>query len=54
MLSFHIKFVQTDRQTDGQMDNGKTIYSLIFRYRGIKIFFAIWLDNISKKHSAAI
>ena len=29
MLSFHVKFVQTDRQTDrwtgGQMDNGKTI-----------------------------
>ena len=30
MLSFHVKFVQTDRQTnrrtDGQTDNGKTIY----------------------------
>ena len=29
MLSFHVKFVQTDRQTDrrtdGQTDNGKTI-----------------------------
>ena len=29
MLSFHVKFVQTDRQTDGRMDrqgeNGKTI-----------------------------
>ena len=30
MLSFHIKFVQTDRRTDrqkdGQTDDGKTIY----------------------------
>ena len=25
MLSFHVKFVQTDRQKDGQTDNGKTI-----------------------------
>ena len=25
MLSFHVNFVQTDRQTDGQTDNGKTI-----------------------------
>ena len=32
MLSFHVKFVQTDRQTEEQMDNGESI----FRYRGIK------------------
>ena len=25
MLSFQVKFVQTDRRTDGQTDNGKTI-----------------------------
>ena len=25
MLSFHVKFVQTDGQTDGRTDNGKTI-----------------------------
>ena len=25
MLNFHVKFVQTDRQIDRQMDNGKTI-----------------------------
>ena len=24
MLSFHVKFVQTDRQNDGQMDKRKT------------------------------
>ena len=39
MLSFHVKFVQTDRQTDGrtdgQMDNGKK-YAPIFGYWGIK------------------
>ena len=34
MLSFHVKFVQTDRR----MDNGKTICPLIFRYGGIKSF----------------
>ena len=37
MLSFHVKFVQTDVRTDRQMDNGKTICPPIFRYRGIKI-----------------
>ena len=50
MLSFHVKFVQTDRRTDrqwdGQMDrqtdNGKTICTnaptpLPFQYGGIKI-----------------
>ena len=36
MLSFHVKFVQTDRETDGQTDNGKTIRPVIFRYGGIK------------------
>ena len=25
MLSFHAKFVQTDRQMDGETDNGKTL-----------------------------
>ena len=30
MLSFHVKFVQTDRQMDRQMDNGKTIYPQSF------------------------
>ena len=25
MLSYHVKFVQTDRWTEGQTDNGKTI-----------------------------
>ena len=29
---FHVKYVQTDRQTD----NGKTIYPQIFRCKGIK------------------
>ena len=33
MLSFHVKFVQTERR----MDNGKTICPPIFRYGGIKI-----------------
>ena len=45
MLSFHIKFVQTDRRkdrltdgrTDRPTDNGKTIYPPILRYGGIKI-----------------
>ena len=37
MLSFHIKFVQTDRWMDGQTNNGKTICPPIFRYRGIKM-----------------
>ena len=37
MLSFHIKFVQTDRRTD----NGKTICPLIFRYGGIKTLYKI-------------
>ena len=43
MLSFHVKFVQTDRRTDkrtdgrtdGQTDNGKTLGPPIFRYGGI-------------------
>ena len=39
MLSFHIKFVQTDRrmdrQTDGQTDNGKT-YAPDLSIRGHK------------------
>ena len=26
MLSFHVKFVKTDRWVDGQTDNGKTIF----------------------------
>ena len=30
MLSFHVKFVQTDRRTDGRTDNGKTIWPLSF------------------------
>ena len=49
MLSFCVKFVQTDRQTDrrtdGQTDNGRTICPQIFRYRGIKIP----LKNMVKK-----
>ena len=42
MLSFHVKFVQTDRQTDAQTDgrtDGQTTvqqYALSFRCRGIK------------------
>ena len=36
MLSFHVKFMQTDSQTDGQTDTGKTICPPIFRYGGIK------------------
>ena len=35
MLSFYVKFVQTDRLTDGQTDNSKTTCPLIFRYGGI-------------------
>ena len=37
MLSFHIKFGQTDRRTDRQTDNSKTICLPIFRYGGIKM-----------------
>ena len=33
MLSFHVKFVQTDRRTDGQRLNNMPP---IFRYGGIK------------------
>ena len=38
MLSFHVKFVQTDRQTDGQID-GQRYNNMppIFRRRGIKL-----------------
>ena len=51
MLSFHVKFVQADRQTDGwtdrwtdgQTDKGKTICPSIFRYGGIKF----WLPAFS-------
>ena len=38
MLGFHVKFVQTDRRTNGRTDNVKTILP-IFRYGGIKILF---------------
>ena len=34
MLSFHVKFVQTDRQTDGWTTVKQ--YDPIFRYGGIK------------------
>ena len=37
MLSFNVKFVQTDTLTDGQTDNGKTICSRSFDAGGIKI-----------------
>ena len=38
VLSFHVKFVQTDRRTDGQTDNGKAISPpTIFRYGDIKM-----------------
>ena len=44
MLSFHVKFVQTDRRTDGrtvgQTDRQTTVkqyFPPIFQYRGIKI-----------------
>ena len=30
MLSFHVKFVQTDRRTNKQTDSGKTICSRSF------------------------
>ena len=37
MLSFHVKFVQTDRRTDGRTDGQrKTICPPILRYGGIK------------------
>ena len=38
MLSFHVKFVQTDRQTDGQTDRWTMVkqYAPIFQYGGIK------------------
>ena len=36
MLSFHVKFVQTDRRTDRQRYNN---IPLIFRYGGIKNAF---------------
>ena len=37
MLSFYVKFVQKD----GQTDNGKTTCSPIFRYRGTKIYSVV-------------
>ena len=47
MLSFHVKFVQTDRRTDrGQMDNGKTICPLIFRYRG-RVFPQLSIEGVT-------
>ena len=49
MLSFHIKFVQTDRRMDRQTDNGKTICPPIFRYGGIKMLK--WLTDINRKSS---
>ena len=36
MLSFHVKFVQTDRQMDRQTDNSKTVCPSIFQYGSIK------------------
>ena len=44
MLSFHVKFVQTDRQTD----KGKTICPPVFQYGGIKIFFSETVGQILK------
>ena len=38
MLSFHVKFVQTDRRTDRQMEKGKTICPRSFGYGSIKIW----------------
>ena len=35
MLSFHVKFEQTDRRMDGQQLNNMPP---IFRYRGIKMY----------------
>ena len=50
MLSFHVKFVQTD----GLADNGKTIYPPIFRYRGIKIQQFTKQQNIGLKQIESI
>ena len=38
MLSFHVKFVQTDRRTDGRTDRRTTVkqYAPDLRYGGIK------------------
>ena len=44
MLSFHVKFVQTE----GQTDNGKTIYP-IFQWGGIKIGPAVPDEMIFKE-----
>ena len=56
MLSFHVKFVQTDRRTDGwtdgQTDNGKTICPPppIFRYGGIKMTKILIKKRLKKVH----
>ena len=36
MLSFHVKFVQTDRRTDRQMENGNTICPRSFETGALK------------------
>ena len=38
MLSFHVKFVQTDRRMDGQTDNGKTICPDLLIWEHKKVF----------------
>ena len=49
MLSFHVKFVQTDGQTDGQRYNNMP---LIFQYEGIKMMGCERGMNLSWWHSS--
>ena len=45
MLSFHVKFVQTDRQTDRQTDNSKTIRPNL-SMRGHKKYYHMWVPML--------
>ena len=49
MLSYHVKFVQTDRQTDGQTTVQQ--YAPIFQYGGIKIgVFRRYFGELSDRY----
>ena len=49
MFSFRFRFVQTDRWTDGQTDNGKTIRPLIFGCWSIKDYNDILNETFPKQ-----
>ena len=50
MLSFHVKFVQTDGQTDEQTDNGKIICPPNLSIRGHKKEKFFVTSNLSFSH----